>query len=1522
MVSEPPTAKKRPRRRWYHALTKPCHKGGISPPPTPRASIHAEKPAIERAPSAQHVEPAIEPTIEPAPIRIPSPIPSPIAPSPIAPGPIPSPVPSPVRASSSSGTSQSGDTQVTSADEPDVCQPPRPASPRPASPRPISPKQISRPASPRPTSRPTSGPTSRPASPKLASPRASSCRVSAWRELRATIQGFKDSKLFPPLFPVIDGLISFLGTFEAAIRHRHDYLQLAEHLDVTLCFLKGHLDSHSTVATDTITDIIHVLQKQLESHNDSDEQALVGSFRRIEQLFHRLQASFPAAHATQVVSRLFYTRRAYSYLGQQTRLEKLNPVKEAAFNSLSSRTCTKHTRETILSDLNAWSDDPDAEQIFWLDGAAGTGKTTVAYTLSQALESRGQLAASFFCSRTSPGCRDPKRIVPTIAYQLARHSTPFCSSLGRALDRNPGAASLEVPLQFEKLFKDPLLQVKDKLPNNMVVVIDGLDECQGDTASLLDMMTRKLPIKFFVTGRRPDSHAVGRRCEIGGRADVELYLREELVTCSDHVEQLAHLAGDLFIYAATAVRYIRPGDTAVDTNERLKTLLSTKPKSINMLYSTILGAVLDDPNLEPSVRDCRRLALWTAVCAREPVSVKTLAALAGLETEQAREALQPLESVLAIGSSISVLHVSLGEYMITQDPTPHTHNQLLARRCFEIIKDQARFNICHFESSFVCDRDVPDLGSRIEKNVSPELGYACRYWAEHLKSASPTSELVSMLEEFLSERLLFWMEVVNLDESLVAGAFGLVEIRTWLSMHNGSPRLVELTTDAHKFVAGFAAQAISLSTPHIYISALALTPKSSTVWRNYGKRMQGLVELTGPAMDQIKLAPLATWETGSFVTSVGFSADGARIVAGSHGGAIRVLNVYDGAVAVGPWQAQGRGTTWAVFSPDGARIASVSSGGGIQMWDAQSGVAVGGELSGHTQPVHSIAFFPDGARIVSGSGDETVRVWSGDGTCVLGPLKGHTGAVYSVAVSFDGARIGSAGQDRTIRLWNAQDGSSEGLFEGHTDSVHSIAFSPDETRIVSGSGDKTVRVWSVNGALVIDPIRGHTGGVKSVAFSPDGGRIVSGSDDKTVQVWNADDGVLVAGPFRHTSFIYSVAFSPDGVCVVSGSNDKTIRMWNTLDGTLDLDPFQGCTSSIKSVALSSDGSRVACGCDDKMVWVWNASRGALVAPPFQGHTSAVTLVVFSPDDGLVASTSKDKTIRVWAAHNGTSALGPLKGHTGEITSIAFSPDGARIVSGSQDKKIGIWNVQDGTLLAGFLEGHTGHVRSVTFSPDGARIVSGAKDGMIRMWNAHDGALVADSFRGHWLLVQVVAFSPDGARIAAASAHELRVWNVADGSLVAGPSEGGHTKSIQAVAFSSSGERIVSVSEDQTICLWSACDGKLVARLVLGDAPSAYPAAFSFNGAYIVSYSNDRVIRVWNVEQLVGSISQDGVQVALDQSWEVRPDGWISNAKGELLFYPPASIRDQFPRPSNLYTVHSSGFLHVARHASLLDIVDH
>ncbi|KAG9078766.1 hypothetical protein FRC06_008185, partial [Ceratobasidium sp. 370] len=526
--------------------------------------------------------------------------------------------------------------------------------------------------------------TSRPVSASSSPGRRSnkSFKENAWGALVTGLKALdKCTSGCPTVNEVIKGLVSCVDAVQESERHKKEYDELARNLSGMTYRLAEHHKQVGSVKMSDCTmnlmsalqaEINHVVGKQKRSTASrvagamGDREDLVDCYRRIEMIFSRLTNDA--------------TLSAWSITNEHlanTRLDGLAPAKQAWYDCSGIRrhACTPNTRQQILTELKKWANDTNSPKVFWLNGMAGTGKTTIAYSFCSELESSRQLGASFFCCRTLPECRDMGRIIPTIAYQLARFSLTFQHALCEALGVSPDMGARGISLQFEKLLRDPLLKVKDALPPVLVVVIDALDECAGHDGAdpVLDALihhTRDLPVKFFVTGRpEPGIHnKLGSQDsytrevmhlhnieESLVQTDIETYLDEELgdiPESSEKIKTLASRAKNLFIYAATAVRYIKPHGLSVDPHERLDTMLevhsdprSKKHEEIDALYSAILAAALANPRLEPREAETIRTILNTVICVREPMNAEALARLLRLPNKRKVElSLEPLRS--------------------------------------------------------------------------------------------------------------------------------------------------------------------------------------------------------------------------------------------------------------------------------------------------------------------------------------------------------------------------------------------------------------------------------------------------------------------------------------------------------------------------------------------------------------------------------------------------------------------------------------------------------------------------------------------------------------------------------------------------------------------------------------------------------------------------------------------------------------------------------------------------------------
>jgi len=169
--------------------------------------------------------------------------------------------------------------------------------------------------------------------------------------------------------------------------------------------------------------------------------------------------------------------------------------------------CLRGTRKSVLEEIECWTKDPAAPQVFWLNGLAGTGKSTIAQTVSEMVFADGHLGASFFCSRGFEDRSDLHCIFPTLAFQLAQKYPDFRSSLIPLLQSDPDAGHESLQDQMKQFLIDPLHSTRI----STIIVIDALDECvdkdpESAILLMLGQLVSEIPlVKFFITSR-PERH--------------------------------------------------------------------------------------------------------------------------------------------------------------------------------------------------------------------------------------------------------------------------------------------------------------------------------------------------------------------------------------------------------------------------------------------------------------------------------------------------------------------------------------------------------------------------------------------------------------------------------------------------------------------------------------------------------------------------------------------------------------------------------------------------------------------------------------------------------------------------------------------------------------------------------------------------------------------------------------------------------------------------------------------------------
>jgi len=183
--------------------------------------------------------------------------------------------------------------------------------------------------------------------------------------------------------------------------------------------------------------------------------------------------------------------------------------------------CQPRTRSAIIDTIMSWVENEIEEcGMLWLYGPSGSGKSAISQALSQLCFERGKLAASFFFAKGIAGLNTEKHLMATLAHQISLSIPETRRYIAQAVESDPSVFSGTLETQLQTLIVNPLLQAQQQfLGDNTnrragsrrwarLIVIDGLDECQGANnqryiVRILStaLIHKKVPLYILISSR-------------------------------------------------------------------------------------------------------------------------------------------------------------------------------------------------------------------------------------------------------------------------------------------------------------------------------------------------------------------------------------------------------------------------------------------------------------------------------------------------------------------------------------------------------------------------------------------------------------------------------------------------------------------------------------------------------------------------------------------------------------------------------------------------------------------------------------------------------------------------------------------------------------------------------------------------------------------------------------------------------------------------------------------------------------
>ncbi|ENH74703.1 Vegetative incompatibility protein HET-E-1 [Fusarium oxysporum f. sp. cubense race 1] len=849
-------------------------------------------------------------------------------------------------------------------------------------------------------------------------------------------------------------------------------------------------------------------------------------------------------------------------------LDQLPFVAEALFNSYAeehSPMCLPETRVQLLAEIDEWVTSSESKTIFWLNGMAGTGKSTISRTVAQRQLERDCLGANFFFKRGEASRGNMSKLIPTLARQLAIHIPGMISLIKNAIDADPSLPTKTLAEQFEKLFKEPLrkLAASSSDPTSLVIVIDALDEVLITSRPELPIQLGFLDINGMYQGL--ELHSISQDIM---EHDISIFLQHELgiirqnfnyVVRSDQrlaeqwpgtvkIRQLVSMTLPLFIAAATICRFLNDA-TLGGPDELLVRILESSSRThmsqLNDIYSSILASqVVNRPRRErEEIVKSFQSIFGAIVTLATPLTIDALSLLLNIPATTIDMKIKVLQSVLEVPKTpevpVRILHLSFRDYLV--DPNLQgamefwvdeqaTHRRL-ASRCLFVMSSILRENICRLPFPGTSPSEIEGLDP--QKFIPPELDYACHYWVHHYVSSNTQECEAHEIYPFLEKHLLHWLEAMSLLGHTTDCLTILHALDEWLEKYSCED-LSELVKDALRFIRTHFS-IIDEAPLQVYSSAIVFSPTNSIVRRLFASRVPSWL-LAWPVVED-------EWGPCSLV--IGHSA---------------VVKS-------------------AIFSPDSKTIASIYTDNTIRILSTKTGKCEH-VLAGHSGEIQSVAFSQDSRILASSSTGGSVRIWNlQTGECdeVL-KYPSPTGKAFDFSRDskvlltasgnqFDSKMVATSSDDATVRLWNTHTGRCEKILKGHTGKVNTAAISPDNQVLVSASVGRTLRIWDLdaasgdvegrigiwntrNGAFMHELKNGlYDEKYESFMFSEDATKLIAVLSSRTalihdIQSGNCEQAFDFSSPSLNRNFIQ---FSPDFATVVV-ANERSITICNVEPG--------------------------------------------------------------------------------------------------------------------------------------------------------------------------------------------------------------------------------------------------------------------------------------------------------------------------------------------------------------------------------------
>ena len=266
------------------------------------------------------------------------------------------------------------------------------------------------------------------------------------------------------------------------------------------------------------------------------------------------------------------------------------------------------------------------------------------------------------------------------------------------------------------------------------------------------------------------------------------------------LRQLVLYACGLFIWAATACRFIREGRRFARKRldkilERSSSAITAPETHLDEIYLAVLKhSISSDYSDEEKEEACDKLkhTLGSISVLLSPLPTSALSSLLRVSREDVDLTFNDLHAILDIPKDstrqLRLHHPSFRDFLLSKDRSRNFRvdekevHQRLTISCIQLMSQALKKDICEMHTP---GSQVSQVGSsRLQECLPPDVQYACLYWVQHLQRSGTQAYDGGEAYRFLQAHLLHWLEALGWMDKTLEGIQAILSLEGYVLVYS------------------------------------------------------------------------------------------------------------------------------------------------------------------------------------------------------------------------------------------------------------------------------------------------------------------------------------------------------------------------------------------------------------------------------------------------------------------------------------------------------------------------------------------------------------------------------------------------------------------------------------------------------------------------------------------------------------------------------------------------------------------